>query len=97
MNAEDLESEDVCTVIELARHEPVTATVAGEKRDAYPVDLSDDERIGRIAERRLHVALGQHAQTFHLVKARAADDANLSITHRGPPLRTDSSMASATR
>src|SRR5207247_4558071 len=69
VRAELLETIDVRTVIELARQFPMSSAVTREKRDAHAVDLAEDERIARLAERRGEVALLGDAQPFHLVEA----------------------------
>ncbi len=93
VHAEELEPEDVGAVVHFARREAMPAAVARKKGHAHAIDLADHVNVGRRAERRFDLALFENRQAFHVVEARASDDADLNVhmhsprRESAPPLR----------
>src|SRR5438105_1037752 len=96
VHAENFEAENIRAVIQLARQAAVSASVTREKSDTGSVDLADDVRIGRFAERRFDLLFFHNLETIHLVQPGSADDADRRVDHRWY-LRRESSMAAETR
>src|SRR6266852_1579461 len=82
VDAEGLKAEDIGAVVDLVRQRAMSAAMPRQKRDANAVDVADDERVGRIAERRSDAALFDDAEAFHFVETRTADDTDRCFAHR---------------
>src|SRR5204863_9078989 len=104
VHAEELHAENIRAVVHLGRREAMAVAMTREERDArapcWSINLADDERIGRIAERRFDCALFDHGEAFHRVKAGAPYDSDIDadadVSHTLKFL-TDSSIAARMR
>ena len=63
-------------MIQFMRQQPMAARVARQKVNLPARDFAADDRIGRIAERRLDLLLLRVGEPFDLVKSAPADDAD---------------------
>ena len=77
LGAEHFQSADVRAVVDFARREAMAAAVARQERDALPFERADHDRIGGIAERRLHADFARVGEAGHVVEPAAADDGDL--------------------
>src|SRR5207244_1380520 len=68
---------EICAVIQFAWENLVAAPVSRKKYDLAATDAARDKLIRRFAERRRHRHPSLPLDSFHLVQAAAADDADL--------------------
>ena len=54
----------------------MSAAMPREKRDRFAFEATDDERVGRIAERSPQAPLARVLETGNAIEAAAADDAD---------------------
>src|SRR4029077_6701669 len=81
LDSQELEAEDVGAVVELGGEQAVAAAVARQEGDGAAVELADDVRVRRLAERRVEAGLLAHHQPLHLIQAAAADHTDTDIAH----------------
>ena len=69
-------------MIQLVRQDAMSASVSWQKKDLPPRELAAEDRVGRWTEGSFDDVFAGVGETFDLVKAAAADDADGWVLHR---------------
>ena len=69
-------------MIQFMRQDAMPASMSRQEKDLPPRELAAEDRVGRRAERGVDDVFAGIGETFDLVKAAAADDADGWWVHR---------------
>ena len=77
LDAQKLHGIEIGAIVDLRRHKAMAAPVPRQERHALALKRADNQRVGGLAEGRLHAHLARALEPRHGVKSAAADDADL--------------------